>query len=120
MYTREDSWFKNYNNTLKSVDTNYLTDLDKMDTLGIENINESYWLASRNVNIDSIESVSFRVRNVYDTGYFSYRHLCDVINTGTVYSYSHTYGLRPVFTLKTGIKVIGGNGEETSPYTLGT
>ena len=39
--------------------------------------------------------------------------------TDRVYTVSRTYGLRPVFTLNEGLKVTGGNGEETSPYTLG-
>ena len=33
---------------------------------------------------------------------------------------SDGYACRPVFTLKPGLKVIGGNGTESSPYTLGT
>ena len=35
-------------------------------------------------------------------------------------SHGYNYGLRPVFTLKPGIKITGGNGTSDSPYTLGT
>ena len=39
---------------------------------------------------------------------------------GRDYSYNWSYGLRSVFTLKDTIKVTGGNGTSSSPYTLGT
>ena len=40
--------------------------------------------------------------------------------TNNTKGYSKTYGLRPVFKLKTNVKVTGGKGTSSSPYTLGT
>lgn len=38
-----------YNGQLRDTDTNYETDFNQMGTLGIRDIDEDYWLASRNV-----------------------------------------------------------------------
>ena len=119
MYTREDSWFADYNEIFKDTDENYLTDWNQMATLGIRAINESYWLASRYVGTDSSYS-RFNVRYVTTSGNLNYHSLCRVNSSGTAYSYSNTYGLRVVLTLESDIKVTGGNGEEGSAYTLGT
>ena len=42
-----------------------------------------------------------------------------VIFIGYTYSGNDTHGLRPVFTLKSDIKVTGGSGTDEDPYTLG-
>ena len=42
-----------------------------------------------------------------------------VLKSGSYYSAAGTRGFRPVFTLKSGLKITGGEGTETSPYTLG-
>ena len=118
MYTREDSWFADYNGIFKDTDNNYLTDWNQMNTLSIRNIDENYWLVSRYVTYDSSGS-SFRVRDVDTSGSLNRSDLCSVHSSGTAYSNSYTYGLRVVFTLKPDIKVTGGNGEKGSPYNLG-
>lgn len=46
--------------------------------------------------------------------------LCYLFGDGYPVPDSNQNGLRPVFTLKAGIKVTGGNGTLESPYTLGT
>ena len=38
---------------------------------------------------------------------------------GALHDYDFTCGLRPVFTLKSNVKVTGGSGTSASPYTLG-
>lgn len=42
------------------------------------------------------------------------------VNDTNVYSHSHAYGLRPIFHLRSNIKVTGGTGKIGNAYTLGT
>ena len=107
-----------YNGQFKDKDTNYEADYDQMGTLGIRNIGKSYWLASRDVSSSSRYSY-FRVRYVDYSGSLYGNDLCYVGSSGNTRAYSYSRGLRPVFTLKSDIKVTGGNGESGTPYTLG-
>ena len=108
-----------YDGQFKDTDTNYKADYDQMGTLGIRNIGKSYWLASRNVR--SLSNFSeFGVRTVNSSGSLRSSYLCSVISGGSTDAYSHSYGLRPCFTLKSGIKVTGGDGTSAgTAYTLG-
>ena len=108
-----------YSGKLRDTDTNYTTDYDQMEALGIKSSDKTYWLASCYVYSASSYS-TFNVRFVYASGGLNDDLLCTVYNAGGVLSYSHSRGLRPCFTLKSGIKVTGGSGTESSPYTLGT
>ena len=107
-----------YSGKLKDADTNYETDYNQMEALEINNIADAYWLASRSVNSDSYYSL-FYVRYVNPSGGVGGNGLCYVNSYGRTIAYSNSNGLRPVFTLKSGIKVTGGNGESGTPYTLG-
>ncbi len=107
-----------YSGQLKDTDTNYETDYNQMTTLGINDIDDSYWLASRGVSSGSYNS-DFFVRSVYPIGEVRNDYLCYVAFNGSTGADSNSYGLRPVFTLESGIKVTGGNGESGTPYTLG-
>ena len=107
-----------YSGKLKDTDTNYETDYNQMTTLGINDIDDSYWLASRGVSSGSYNS-DFFVRSVYPIGEVRNDYLCYVAFNGSTGADSNSYGLRPVFTLESGIKVTGGNGESGTPYTLG-
>ncbi len=111
-----------YSGTLKDTDNNYTADWNQMQSIvingqGIHNIGKYYWLASRFVNASSSFSY-FCVRSVYTSGSLYYRSLCYVSSDGRSYGSSYSYGLRPVFHLKSGIKVTGGDGSEGNPYTL--
>ena len=118
LLTSDYSWFDN-SGMIRDEDENYLADVNQMRTLDdIIAVGEEYWLASRSNSIMSVKG-SFYMRYVYTSGTVGGISVLDASST-IVHSRSYTKGLRPVFTLKTGIKVIGGNGEETSPYTLGT
>ena len=108
-----------YSGKLRDTDTNYETDWNQMGTLGIRDIDEYYWLASRFVGSSS-DSSTFNVRNVNTSGNMNYWYLCLVKSSGNATSYSEMNGLRPVFHLKSNVKVTGGTGDEGSPYTLGT
>ena len=89
-----------------------------MELLKINDIADEYWLASRDV-ISNPGSSYFLVRCVGTSGGVSGSCLCIVYSYGDAGAASNSYGLRPVFTLKSGIKVTGGNGESGTPYTLG-
>ena len=111
-----------YSGTLKDTDTNYEADYIQMQSIvingqGIHNIGKNYWLASRNVYATSSLSY-FHVRFVNAGGSLFNNYLCYVDSGGGAYGYSYSYGLRPVFHLKSGIKVTGGDGSEGNPYTL--
>ena len=116
MHTTQFS--SSYSGQLKDTDTNYETDYNQMKALEINNIADAYWLASRIVDSYSSAS-SFCVRCVFTSGDVSNRYLCFVRSSDRADAYDYSYGLRPVFTLKSGIKVTGGNGESGTPYTLG-
>ena len=109
-----------YSGQFKDADTNYKTDYDQMGTLGIRNIGKSYWLASRYVASGSNDSF-FYVRSVTSSGSLSNGDdLCRVYSSGNTLAGSYSYGLRPCFTLKSGIKVTGGDGTSAgTAYTLG-
>ena len=119
-FTSSYSYMANYNGTLRNKDTNYTTDLNKMTSLKIQNINKDYWLASREVNSNS-GVTDFFVCHVVDTGTLTGGYLCGVRLSGQTGRWSAyvNCGLRPVFTLKTNVKVTGGAGTSANPYTLG-
>ena len=111
-----------YSGTLKDTDNNYEADYNQMQSIvingqGIHNIGKYYWLASRIVSANSSRS-RFLVRRVSASGSLFYNGLCDVDSDGGTYVISYSNGLRPVFHLKSGIKVTGGDGSEGNPYTL--
>ena len=109
-----------YVGKFRDKDTNYLKDYQKMEEIngGIHSIGKEYWLASRDVDSGSRGSV-FRVRFVFASGELDVKH-CGGIYIGNSIGNGNTNisYLRPVFTLKSGIKVTGGNGMESSPYEL--
>ena len=118
MYTSSDSWFAKYNNKFRNTDNNYLTDWNKMKELGIENLNNAYWLASRVINATSYDC-HFSMRSIDSRGNLDYEYMNYAHRLNSTHAYSTTCGLRPVFKLKPGIKVTGGAGTSSSPYTLG-
>ena len=107
-----------YSGKLKDTDTNYETDYNQMKSLEINDIDDRYWLASRKVDSRSSDSY-FYVRYGGASVYVNHSRLCGVYSFGDPCADYYSYGLRPVFTLKSGIKVTGGNGESGTPYTLG-
>ena len=117
-FTSRESYMSAYNGRLKDTDTNYETDYNQMELLKINDIDDIYWLASRVVGPGSAVS-GFSVRYVGASGGVDRNYLCSVASDGRTYANNPSYGLRPVFTLKSGIKVTGGNGESGTPYTLG-
>ena len=107
-----------YSGTLKDADENYRADLDQMTALSINEIGKTYWVASRYVYSNSY-NCNFRVRYVSSSGGLNRSHyLCYVSSDGTTDAYSNENGFRLVVRLKSGIKVVGGDGSESTPYIL--
>ena len=121
-FTSSNSYMQSYNGKLKNSDTNYETDYNQMTSLSIQNISKSYWLASRLAEDGNIfSSTTFNIYSINKSGTLdnSNSTICSFgYWTGTRCS-SYSYGLRPVFTLKNGIRISGGSGTPSSPYTLG-
>ena len=103
----------------KLTDYNYRTDQTAMQAANIWTTGEEYWLASRYVG--SLSSYCHvRVRGVYASGDLSSNNVCSVSSGGYTGGYSLAYGLRPCISLRSDIKVVGGNGEEAgTAYELG-
>ena len=110
-----------YDGMFKDSDKNYLTDYNQMGNLGIQNLRKNYWLASRNASAGSFfTATTFNIYSINNSGQLSTESTICYFRTwigGGCYTYS--YGLRPVFTLKNGIRISGGSGTPSSPYTLG-
>ena len=78
-------------------------------------------MASRNIEEYS-NGTMFKVRHVTSSGsleqagggFIPYNYTTEKIATG-----SYTKGIRPVFVLKPGIKLMSGIGTFDNPYTLG-
>ena len=120
MHTTQFS--SSYSGKLRDTDTNYESDYDQMTALGIASTNNDYWLASRYVNYNSYShNSSFYVRFMNSTGSLAYNfeYLCRVNSRGGTNAGSYSRGFRPVFHLKSGIKITGGDGSLRLPYTLG-
>ena len=115
-YHKITSFTSSYSGKLRDTDDNYLTDYNQMEILEIHDIDKNYWLASRIVE-EGIFAY-FCVRSINSNGNLGNSNLCNVWDDGSS-SFSSTKGLRPIFHLKSGTKVTGGNGTESSPYILG-
>jgi len=102
----------------KNTDTNYTTDQTQMTNANIWTTGENYWIASRNV-ISNSSYCYFYVRDVGSIGDLSNSNLCNVRSYGRAYGVSSSNGLRPCFSLRSDIKITGGDGkEEATAYTM--
>ena len=121
MYSRTESWFT-YNGQFKDADEYYLTDYNQMSKLeGVLDIGSDYWMASRYINSGEVYN-DFNHFGVYmyENGYgLHYAYLCIVRSGIGAYANSDSMGLRPVFTLNTGLQITGGKGTSDEPYVLG-
>ncbi len=108
-------------NNMKDEDTNHTADQTAMEAIGedIWTTGKTYWLASRSVNSNSSDC-NFAVRYVSASGGLYYSLLCSVYSVGGTYGFANVIGLRPCISLKSDIKVTGGDGEgEETAYELG-
>ena len=117
-YTSSYSYMSKYNGTIKNGDENYESDTVQLLRYAIPKANKDYWLASRTV-MDSSTYTAFNMNYMQGGSSHNIRCLFSIESKGSLNSHSVTFGLRPVFTLKSNIKVTGGSGTSSSPYTLG-
>lgn len=113
-------YMKPYYGVHKNEDEQYLEDWNQIKNINIQKSNDYYWLASRKIKTGSY-STNFYVRCVsasgnldgdrYDDG-LCWKRIKLGYETGR-----DSYGFRPVFTLKSEIKITNGDGVDT-PYTL--
>ena len=116
--TDEDCQFKN--GKYRKGDNNYETDWEQMnnisDSLATVDPAKKYWMASR-VEHDGDE-YGLYVADGFCSDELYYEDLfhmqCDLEN-----AYSKTFGLRPVFKLKDGVKLVDGDGSMNNPYKMG-
>lgn len=123
MCNNQDPWFLNYNGQIKDEDKSYSTDYSKMENIhgGILNTGTTYWLASRKLSSNpSYRTGDLYVYSIDSTGTLISSQLC-LLYQDTSYNtgYSKTNGFRPVFILKSGLKVLSGEGSKDNPYELG-
>ena len=116
------SYMEPYNGTFKDTSNNTETDCNQMEPINAINIDENYWLAMRVVLSDEDRTwfyANFMMPFVGKAG-IAVTQMCRVESNGDIYAGgAGIASLRPVFTLQFGIKVIGGDGTEASPYKLG-
>lgn len=126
-YTPINSFVSQYG-SFKGEDDNYITDYEQMGDLGIRDTGEQYWLASRYVNEREDISSNYGIKAIY-WGSGNLDTYPSIWIDKEVYipeiqdvPYSSTdddAGLRPVFKLKSNVKITGGSGTKEDPYTLG-
>lgn len=102
--------------SMKKTDTNHEIDYEKMKQLNINDINVEYWLASREVSEDYTNY--FGIRTIYEDGDLSIGNICLVNDNSRTDEFIRSKAFRPVFLLKSNIKITGGSGTEVEPYTL--
>ena len=113
--------------SIRAGDENYKTDFEQMEKLGINYTGDGYWLASRSENSVTDAASNFGLRYVYwQDGSLSssvqmwYWSKPEYSTDNTTYrSRSTKQGIRAVFTLKSNIRITGGSGTQSDPYTLG-
>ena len=99
----------------KGEDNNYEADRQQLQTIGILNSNETYWLASRSVKLeDSAWSKDFAVRsNVTGAALWLV-----ISSNGARLASGNPYGFRPVFLINPTAKIKSGAGTSGDPYIL--
>ena len=99
-------------------DTYYLSDQSIIS--GNDNLKHSsgnVWLASRRLNVYDNRS-SFCVFNLNENGVLNSRSIYGQYSNGKTWGDNYAGGVRPVVTLKPGIRIIGGSGTFDNPYTI--
>ena len=77
----------------------------------------AYWLASRHYYYDSSTYRDFNGRNINTSGGLRSSNLY-YYNSGSLNAYLNSKAVRPIVTLKSGIKASSGSGTSSSPYVL--
>lgn len=77
----------------------------------------AYWLASRHYHYNSSTGWSFSGREIYLNGNLSNSNLY-YCSSGSFDTNSISKAVRPILTLKSGVKASSGSGTSASPYVL--
>ena len=122
-WTLPTGWNSRDTGCQKLADTNYTTDQTAMESANIWTTEEIYWLASNFVDSKS-SYCYFGVRAVDASGNSSGNmygsSMCHVNSIGNTNGYETLYGLRPCISLKSNVKIVGGDGSsEATAYELG-
>lgn len=125
----EYSFMSRYNNLFKASDNNCDLDVNQLYSKeSLKRTNKKYWIASRNVQAFLLSGEHYLSVNVSSAN----TDIPSVIGDGQMLDSrpeckewrecyrTYSKGLRPVFTLKSTLKVISGKGWENDPYILGT
>jgi len=104
-----------YHDTLYEIDVNQLKNNNMLHSSGYT------WLASRNFYRGTGESC-FRIYCIHANGNVIESNYLYVVETpvwgGDVSSQAKSYGVRPVVSLKSEIRITGGSGTSADPYTI--
>ena len=116
-YTRPSGWESDDTGCF-NTDKNYETDQIQMINANIWTTEESYWLASRDVYLDS-SSCFLDVRVLHKKAGLIAMGMCVVYSNGRTMGISNTNGIRSCFSLRSDIKITGGDGKsEATAYTM--
>ncbi len=117
-WTLPSGWSSRDTGCKKGKDENYKADETAMEAIGgnMWVTGEEYWLASRQYSYAT--TCSFFVSIVSTRGHL-YNSLCYVNSSGHTSCGTKLMGLRPCISLKSDVKVVGGDGGEETPYELG-
>ena len=113
------SILKQYSDILKRGDDNYNIDLSQMEIItgvDIKTARSDYWIASR--FFDSSSSQDFGIWKINTNSELKKGWLICLTSWASNTYFEESYGFRPVFTLKLGLKITGGDGVNI-PYTIG-
>ena len=111
----------NGNNGFPYVDSHNSGDMRIINTANGENyplrVSGTVWLASRILNTNSRYS-NFGVRYVSADGNVNNYYLYQSYSDGGFITNSPVCGVRPIITLKSGIRIVGGDGTSENPYQI--
>ncbi|MBP3284511.1 MAG: hypothetical protein J6M02_03315, partial [Clostridia bacterium] len=113
--------YTNGNNGFPYTDGQNGEDIRLMNTKNGEEyplrVSGSVWLASRYLGAGSKYS-NFGVRYVSADGIVNYDGLYQWYSGGSTDTNLPVYGVRPVISLKSGIRIVGGDGTSENPYQI--
>ena len=115
-YTRPSGWISD-DTGCYNEDENYKMDINQMELGNMLNIQENYWLASRDVNPHT-SYCHWNIRVIQEDGLRNSFIVCAISSKGGISLLTNEAGLRPCFSLKTDIKITGGDGSQETPYTM--
>ena len=121
-YENSKDYMAEYTGTLRDEDENSLPDEEQLAATGLMQCSSTYWLATRHLSETYAgtgkNDVSFSI-GMIEEGEAMWHNIGRIKYDSSIISTSVTYGLRPVFTLKSTVRVVGGSGTSSSPYVLG-